>query len=170
MKSGPQRAVAILFGLMLGAILAPTQRAVGQDLLNDNPTFSPFNLELRQFVTTMPANQYNVISMTTRLGDTRIYASTQQGNVYVINKNPDGTGTPSLFFNARSAASSVGVTMTSGDGAGAVQGGVQSIAFHPEFDKVGMPGYGKLYATFQANHSGSANFLGNSPHGGVTGP
>src|SRR4030095_11638483 len=136
----------------------------GQDLLNDNPTFSPFNLELRPF-TSMPANQFNIISMTTRLGDARLYVTTQQGNVYVINKNANGTGTPALFFNAN-AALGAGVTMTSGSGTIAAQGGLQSIAFHPEFDKVGMPGYGKLYGTFQGVHLGSANFLGNSPHGG----
>src|SRR5262245_27953711 len=118
MFGGQRRVVAVLCGLVLGALLAPFHAAFGQDLLNDNPTFSPFNLELRPFVTTMPANQYNVISMTTRLGDARIYASTQQGNVYVINKNPDGTGALSLFFNAKSSASAAGVTMTSGDGAG----------------------------------------------------
>lgn len=165
-----RRVLSLLCLFCLDAIFAPTATVFGQDLLNDNPIFSPFNLELRPFVTTMPANQYNVISMTTRLGDSRIYASTQQGNVYVINKNPDGSGTPSLFFNTTTALGS-GVTMTSGNGAGAVQGGLQSIAFHPEFDKVGMPGYGKLYATFQAVHSGSANFLGDAPHGaGTPGP
>src|SRR5262245_29305120 len=124
MTGGQRRAVAVLYGLTLGAMLAPIEAASGQDLLNDNPTFSTFNLELRPYVTTMPANQYNVISMTTRLGDTRLYASTQQGNVYIINTNPDGTGSPSLFFNARSAATAAGITMTSGDGAGAVQGGL----------------------------------------------
>ena len=145
-----------------------SQRAAGQDLLNDNPMFSAFNLELRPYIATMPNGHNNIISMTTRLGDPRLYVTTQQGSIYVVNQNLDGTGAATLWFNATNTAAG-GVTMTNGSGTGVVQGGLQSIAFHPEFDDVGMPGYGKFYATMVRSHSTTAtNFLGNSPHGGGT--
>lgn len=118
---------------------------LAQDLLNDNPTYSPFNLELRPYLT-MPANQNNIISMTIRQGDSRLYVTTQQGSIFIANPNPDGTATPTLWFNAANTAAG-GVSMTSGSDIWVVQGGLRSIAFHPEFDQVGSPGYGKLYAT-----------------------
>ncbi len=149
--------------LAIGVACSPARQAIAQDLLNDNPTYSPFNLELRPYLT-MPAGQNNIISMTTRQGDSRLYVTTQQGSVFIANPNSDGTATPTLWFNAANTAAG-GVLMTSGSGTGVVQGGLQSIAFHPEFDQVGSPGYGKLYATMVRTHSTSANFLGNSTHG-----
>src|SRR3990172_781246 len=68
------------------------------DLLNDNPTYSSFNIELRPYVT-MPALSPNIISMTTRLGDNRLYVTTQEGKIHTITPNPDGTGTRATWFD-----------------------------------------------------------------------
>lgn len=163
------KSLRMRFGLALGTALAaavsvglPTAQAhhnQTEDLLGDEDAYvySSFNLELRPYVS-MPNGQSNVISMTTRSGDPRLYVTTQQGRVYVINQNVDGTGTPELWFNATNTGAG-GVSLFGSSG----QAGLQSVAFHPEFDKVGMPGYGKFYATMLRSHSGSANFLGSTP-------
>lgn len=160
--SGRMRGYCVLVMVICaycGANVVQASHLKTDDLLNDNPTYSDFNLELRPWLT-MPANQNNIISMTTRIGDPRLYITTQQGSVYIANPNANGTATPTLWFNATNTSAG-GVSMTTGAG----QGGLQSIAFHPEFDVVGSPGYGKLYATMVRSHSASANFLGNSPAG-----
>jgi glucose/arabinose dehydrogenase len=148
---------------VLGVAFVAPPRAWGnhnqtQDLLNDDIEFSAFNLELRPYISQMPTGFNNIISMTTRLGDPRLYVTTQQGRIYVVDQNPDGTGTPNLWFNATNTGAG-GVSMTTGAG----QGGLQSIAFHPEFDQIGTPGYGKLFATMVRSHSAGANFLGSTP-------
>jgi len=153
---------ALLLGVLVIGVSGTAVRAhhqQTQDLLGDNPAYAPYNLELRR-IATMPAGHNNVISMTTRLGDPRMYVTTQQGSVFTLDPNPDGTRTPTLWFNATNTNAG-GVTMTTGAG----QLGLQSIAFHPEFDQLGAPGYGKLYATLVRAHTDAANFLGNSPRG-----
>ena len=54
---------------------------------------------------------------------------------------------------------------------GGSQQGLQSVAFHPDFDHVGQPGYGKLYTTMLENRPANPNdpsffYLGNSTYGG----
>jgi hypothetical protein len=154
-----QRVFVTLVALGLCGTLAQPNSAYGQDLLNDNPTFSPFNLELRPYVT-MPAGSNNIISMTTRGGDPRLYVTTQEGLIHVINSNPTGSGTAATWFDVRT------VTTISGSSS---QFGLQSVAFHPEFDNAGMPGYGKFYTTMIRTHAsngaGPGIYLGNSPQG-----
>jgi glucose/arabinose dehydrogenase len=154
--NGRERFVVWLVAIVLPAAL-PTI-VVAQDLLNDNPAYSPFNLELRPYVT-MPSGSQNIISTTTRLGDNRLYVTTQEGRVHVVAPNPDGTGTASTWFNM----STTGISL-SGNSA---QQGLQSLAFHPEFDQVGMPGYGKFYTTMLRSTSSGAGafYLGDSPRG-----
>jgi Glucose / Sorbosone dehydrogenase/Dockerin type I domain len=166
MHDSVKRMLFVAVAALLGGTSYGPSLASAQDLLNDNPQFSSFNLELRPYVT-MPANQNNIISMTTRIGDPRLYVTTQQGSIFVVNQNPNGTGTPTLFFNATDTSAG-GVAMTSGSGTSVNQHGLQSIAFHPDFDHPGTPGYGKMYATMVRTHLDGANFLGNSPHGGVS--
>jgi glucose/arabinose dehydrogenase len=146
----------LYYGVVLAtsALLAVGQTSA-QDLLNDNPTYSPFNLALRPYVT-MPAGSANIISMTTRRGDNRLYVTTQEGRVHLITPNANGTGTPSTWFDISTTG---GLSGTGG------QLGLQSIAFHPEFDQVGAPGYGKFYATLTRNNLSSANFLGSTSQG-----
>lgn len=145
--------------LIVGAFVAVPSATHAQDLLNDHPAYSDFNLELRPYVT-MPPGSPNIISMTTRLGDPRLYVTTQEGRVHVITPNGDGTGTASTWFNI----ATTGVSLSGNSG----QQGLQSIAFHPEFDRVGMPGYGKFYTTLLRSVASGAGafYLGDSPRGG----
>lgn len=141
-------------------IVAFASLTKGQDLLGDNIVDAGYRLELRPYLT-MPSNRRNLISMTTRPGDSRPYITTQEGYVYAIDPNPNGTGTANQFFNFTSALSSNGRTMDGSAG----QQGLQSVAFHPEFNQEGMPGYGKLYTTYLERRPTSTrglNYLGNS--------
>ncbi|MBX3432816.1 MAG: hypothetical protein KF847_05815, partial [Pirellulales bacterium] len=82
--------------LLLSIVAAQT--AVAQDLLNDLIEDSPFRLELRPYVT-LPSSRNDIISMTTRPGDARPYVTTQEGYVFVLDDNNDGTATATQFFN-----------------------------------------------------------------------
>lgn len=111
----------------------------------------------------MPAGSNNIISMTTRNGDPRMYVTTQEGKIYVINIRGNGTGLATKWFDM----ATTGVSLVGFSG----QLGLQSTAFHPEFDVVGSPGYGKFYTTMLRAHPSDTtgvNYLGNSPHGQST--
>lgn len=151
--------------LVSSCLLASSKvpRSSAPDLLNDVIDISDFRLELRPYVTMGP-NYDDIISMTTRPGDTRLYVTTQEGYVFVINKNANGTGSAVQFFNFTSTLSSAGRSMSGSSG----QLGLQSVAFHPDFNKVGQPGYGILYTSYLENRPGNTsglNFLGNSVSG-----
>jgi glucose/arabinose dehydrogenase len=149
-----------LFVLSVAVLAGNVPRAMGQDLLGDDPQYSEFNLKLRPFISQMPGGSANIISMTTRRGDSRLYVTTQEGKVHVVNQNPDGAGTPETWFDI----STTGVSLSGNGG----QQGLQSIAFHPEFDQPELPGYGKFYTTMlRSTSSGAgASYLGDSPLGG----
>jgi len=135
----------------------PSARAI--DLLNDNITFSPFNLEVRKYVN-MPAGSNNIISMTTRSGDSRLYVTTQEGKIYVINQRANGVGLSTVWFDM----ATTGVSLDGFSG----QLGLQSTAFHPDFDKPETPGYGKFYTTMMRSHPDDTSnlfYLGDTPHG-----
>ena len=134
-----------------------------QDLLNDVIDVSDFRLELRPFVK-LPANRKNLISMTTRPGDARLYATTQEGDVLVVNEDAEGVATPSVFFRFATALSAAGRSMAGSSS----QQGLQSVAFHPDFNKLGEPGYGKLYTTYLETRPANAtglHYLGHSASG-----
>jgi glucose/arabinose dehydrogenase len=152
--------------LILSPLNSFSVHAAEQDLLNDPLNFSGTTLHLRPYVK-MPTGFNDIISMTHRPGDERMYVTTQEGRIFVINQNPDGTGSAALWFNASSALqTATGRSMSGTDG----QRGLQSVAFHPDFANVGSPGYGKLYTTMLENrpaNPGGPNFfyLGNSTYG-----
>jgi len=135
-----------------------SSQGMAQDLLNDNIVDSPFRLELRPYVT-LPSSNDNIISITLMPGDIRPYVTTQQGQVFVID-DVRGVGSETEFFDFESALNDNGRDMNGSSG----QGGLQSVAFHPDFNKVGQPGFGKLYTSYRENRpgSGSLNFLGNT--------
>jgi hypothetical protein len=153
--------------------------ARSQDLLNDTIDYSNFTLNLRPYFT-MPVsplplttNHRNIISMTTRPGDTRLYVTTQDGYVTAINEDVNGATTASTFFDVRAAITAAGRTLASNSGQYNGQTGLQSIAFHPDFNRVGEPGYGKIYATFLATRPANPagyNYLGNSVAGSQSNP
>jgi glucose/arabinose dehydrogenase len=150
------RAMVVIAAIDFAVTPALAHHQQTEDLLGDNPTYSSFNLELRPYLT-MPMGSSNIISMTTRLGDNGLYVTTQEGKVHLVTPNANGTGTRSTWFDI----STTGVSMMGAGG----QLGLQSIAFHPEFDQPASPGFGKFYATLARSNSASANFLGNTTQG-----
>ncbi|MCA9258540.1 MAG: PQQ-dependent sugar dehydrogenase [Planctomycetales bacterium] len=147
--------------------VANQSTAIGQDLLGDEILPAGFSLELRPYVD-FPTNRKDVIAMTLRQGAPRLYAVVQEGYVYQLDPNPDGTATATEFFNFTQSLAAAGRAM---DGS-ADQKGLQSLAFHPEFNQEGSPGYGKLYTSYLEVRpfSGTGfNYLGSSQRGtGVT--
>ncbi len=135
-------------------------------MLNDTIGFSGATLNLRPYAA-LPAGFNNVIEMTHRPLDTRMYVATEQGSIFVVNEDAAGNTTPELFFNASAALQTATGRSMSFSGS---QQGLQSVAFHPDFDKVGQPGYGKLYTTMLENRPANPNdpshfYLGNSTYG-----
>jgi glucose/arabinose dehydrogenase len=163
MMAKPRAKVCWQLVLLCSLEFSTASLACAQDLLNDTIDVSNFRLELRPYVT-MPSNRNDVISMTTRPGDARPYITTQEGYVFVLNPNPNGTGTATQFFNFTSALSAAGRSMSGSSG----QQGLQSVAFHPDFNRSGQPGYGKLYTSYLENrpaNTSGLNFLGDSTPG-----
>ncbi len=156
--------------LALSLLVALPASGAEQDLLNDNITFSGATLHLRPYAT-LPSSHNEIIGVTTRPGDARLYVTATAGTVFVIDNNPNGTTTPVPWFNAAAAVqTATGRPMDGSDG----QRGLQSVAFHPEFENPAAPGYGKLYTTMlerRPNNPGHPSFfyLGNSGYGGATG-
>jgi glucose/arabinose dehydrogenase len=146
------------------ASMAP---AAEQDLLNDPLHFSGTTLHIRPYAA-MPNGFNDIIGMTYRPDDTRMYVTTSEGTVFAINDNGAGVTSVTPWFNASAALqTATGRSMNGNSG----QKGLQSVAFHPDFDKVGMQGYGKLYTTMFENRPGNPaspafKYLGNSAYGG----
>lgn len=157
----PCRPMMIVFAL--AAAGGAPNAAIGQerpDLLHDTIAVAPFRLELRPYVT-MPSTRRNIIGMTTRPGDARLYVTTEQGFIYAVNEDSAGNGTTTQFFDVAAAVSAA--TGRSLNGAGSSQRGLQSVAFHPDFNNPAAPGYGKLYTTYlqsRPTNNGSLNYLG----------
>ncbi len=147
----------------VGAIGVPCS-AFGQDLLNDNIMLSEFHLELRPYVT-LPSNTNNIISMITRPGDSRLYVTTQETIIYTVDGGPHGAATASPWFNVGSAVQiATGRSIFGRSG----QQGLQSVAFHPNFNHETTPGYGKLYTSLIETRPSSPDghfYLGNSTVG-----
>ncbi len=129
--------------LLMVVCMVPWSVAHGQDLLDDRLRFSTFNLQLRPYAV-LPAETSNIISMTTRPGDRRLYVTTQEGVIYVINEDAGGHTTLDPWFDMGQA-----IQMATGRSlfGSTRQSGLQAVAFHPDFDHSDMPGYGKLYTS-----------------------
>ncbi|MEX2092949.1 MAG: PQQ-dependent sugar dehydrogenase, partial [Pirellulales bacterium] len=157
-------ALLVMLGMTLGD--SRVALAAAEDLLNDNLTFSGVTLNMRPYVT-LPTGFNDIISMTTRPGDTQLYVTTQEGSIFAVQESGDGSTTPVTWFNLSSAVqAATGRTVFGGDG----HDGLQSTAFHPDFENVGAPGYGKLYTTFMENAAPSPtghHYLGNTTGGGA---
>lgn len=154
--------VRVLF--LIAAWITHMSLAHGQDLLNDALRFSVFNLQLRPYAV-LPAETRNLISMTTRPGDRRLYVTTQEGVVYVIDEDAGGHTTLTPWFDVGQAIRAATDRSLFGSSR---QSGLQSVAFHPDFNHQDMPGYGKLYTTLlEPRPSNPSDFfyLGNSSHG-----
>ena len=155
------RAAFFVLWLLTALAVAPLRSASALDLLNDNIQFSPFNLELRPYVR-LPAGPGNIISMITRSNDPRLYVTTQEGAVYAVDDDGNGHTTANFFFDAVSSIYlATGRTLYGGSG----QDGLQSTAFHPDFDNPAAPGYGKFYTTLLESRPSSTaghHYLGDS--------
>ncbi len=138
--------------------------AHGQDLLNDALRFSVFNLQLRPYAV-LPADTNNIISMTTRPGDRRLYVTTQEGVIYVIDEDAGGHTTRTLWFDvAQSLQTTTGRSLSGSNR----QFGLQAVAFHPDFNRRDMPGYGKFYTSLLEELPSNPSdffYLGNSTRG-----
>lgn len=142
-RSGlPQLLTGLAFLAITWGISLPL--AHGQDLLNDTIRFSGVTLQLRPYVV-VPAETRNIISMTTRPGDDRLYVTTQEGVIYAIGEDASGRTTPTPWFDARQAIESATGRRLD---VGTRQSGLQAVAFHPDFTHYDLPGYGKFYTSF----------------------
>ena len=148
--------------------------AASQDLLGDNTSlFSDGNhaaatLDLRPFVQ-MPSGFNNINSMTTRPGDNRLYVTTAEGTIFRVDDNGSGAHVATPWFNLASAMAAGGHPLY-WDGTTGSQAGLQSVAFHPDFNNPGMPGYGKFYTSMEATRPAnpsdpSYKYLGNTASG-----
>jgi hypothetical protein len=102
--------------------------------------------------------------MTTRTGDSRLYVTTEGGSIYTIDTDATGHKTANEWFDVHNAEISLGHPLFGNFS----QLGLQSVAFHPDFDRVGTPGYGKLYTTMleqRPTDSTGHFYLGDSAHG-----
>jgi hypothetical protein len=168
---GLRRLARSLVVLLLPMAVAAPRVAHGQadDLLHDVIEESTFTLQLRPYIT-MPSNRRNVISMTTRPGDARLYVTTQEGHIFAINEDANGGTTASQFFNVGSAIqSAVGRSMSGSSS----QQGLQSVAFQPDFNKPDRAGNGKLYTTVletRPANTTSLNYHGKSTKGAHVNP
>ena len=73
-----------------------------EDLLNDQMRFSLFNLHLRPYAV-LPDSTPNIISMTNRPGDDRLYVTTQEGMIYVMTEMANGRTEAMPWFDAARA-------------------------------------------------------------------
>lgn len=147
--------------------LALATYAAEQDLLNDPLHFSGATLRIRPYAA-LPSGFNDIIGMTYRPDDARMYVTATEGTIFAINDNGAGTTAAVPWFNASAALqAATGRSMNGNTG----QKGLQSVAFHPDFGNVGTPGYGKLYTTMLENRpanpgSPAFKYLGNSSYGG----
>ncbi|MDX1964029.1 MAG: PQQ-dependent sugar dehydrogenase [Pirellulales bacterium] len=131
--------------------------AYGQDLLNDNIPFAAYNLKLRPYVT-MPNGQRNIISMTTRPDDDRLYVTTQEGKIFAVEENAQGQTQLVEWFNMRAAVQAA--TGRDLNYQNFAHGGLRNVSFHPEFAT-----NGKFYTSAMENRPANTaghNYLGNS--------
>lgn len=143
---------------LASCVVAPAANPLplsAQDLLNDNIQYAGVTLKVKRFAT-LPSNQPNIISMTTRPDDSQLYVSTQEGKIFSVQRGANNTGTPVEWFNVDGA-----VRSATGQGVFAPQnghGGLRGVAFHPDFAS-----NGKFYVSMMQSAvpaSSSRNFLG----------
>lgn len=138
------------------AWIAQLALAHGQDLLNDTIRFSVFNLQMRPYAV-MPDARRDIMSMAIRPGDERLYVVTRTGMIYAINEDAGGRTTLTRWFDVAQAieASTDRTLFTQGR-----QSGLQTVAFHPDFNNPELPGYGKLYTSMlEPRPANLANFF-----------
>jgi glucose/arabinose dehydrogenase len=146
---------------------ASVVHAAEQDLLNDPLNFSGKTLHIRPYAA-LPSGFNDIIGMTYRPDDARMYVTASEGTIFAINDNGAGTTSATPWFNASAALLAATGRSMNGN---ASQKGLQSVAFHPDFGNVGTQGYGKLFTTMLENRpanpaSPTFKYLGNSTYGG----
>ena len=111
---------------------ASVVHAAEQDLLNDPLNFSGATLHIRPYVA-LPSGFNDIIGMTYRPDDTRMYVTATEGTIFAVNDNGAGSTSAVPWFNASAALqSATGRSMNGNTG----QKGLQSVAFHPDFGNV----------------------------------
>jgi glucose/arabinose dehydrogenase len=142
----PTRATTLIAGsICAAALLATAAPASAQPQLSIDPFPTPIeatadviNVDFVEFAVIPEAGTEapRLMHLTDEPGTKRIFVSTMQGMLYSLSY--DGkTVTPYLDINA--ASWSVGVQTEN------FERGLQSFAFHPEFNQKGARGFGKFY-------------------------
>jgi len=80
-------------------------------------------------------------------GSNRVFVSSQNGKILAYDQSGNSLGT---LLNMATTSATTG--FVNGDGASAFRG-LMYIAFHPDFDNTGTPGYHKVYAGYQVSGS-----------------
>ena len=93
-------AACVAIGTLLGT--SQTAPAAEEDLLNDPLYFSGATLHIRPYVA-LPSGFNDIIGMTHRPDDTRMYVTTSEGTIFAINDNGAGTTSAVPWFNASAA-------------------------------------------------------------------
>ena len=168
MAHTPLDSVLRLAGLLVFVACgsASVVHAAEQDLLNDPLDFSGTTLHIRPYAA-LPNGFDQIIGMTYRPDDTRMYVTATEGTIFAINDHGAGATSAVPWFDASAALQAATGRSMNGS---ASQRGLQSVAFHPDFGNVETPGYGKLYTTMLENRpanpgSPAFKYLGNSTYG-----
>src|SRR5207247_9779443 len=82
-----------------------------------------------------------------------LFLATYGGQIRLI-KNGSLVSTP--YADGKSAVSSLGITLQGGSGG--EERGLIGLAFHPDFDASGAPGFGKFYTYTSESILGTADF------------
>ncbi|WP_197531196.1 PQQ-dependent sugar dehydrogenase [Posidoniimonas corsicana] len=145
-------------------LLLSATPAAAQDLLNDTISFADFQLNLRPYVT-LPSSNDSIVNMTTRSGDSSLFVTTEEGDIFTVPTGAGGTASATKWFDVAAAVQSATGRSVFGNSS---QRGLQSVAFHPDFDNEGAAGYGKLYTTYLESRPGNTSahhYLGDSTYG-----
>jgi glucose/arabinose dehydrogenase len=141
------------FALLVGGfIFAPQARALTNPIVNGNVT-----VKLTSIGSINISTAGEPLDMAQPLDDTangtRLFLATHGGQIR-LDKNGSPVSTP--FADIKSILSSAGITLQGGSGSD--ERGLLGLAFHPDFDVPGTPGFGKFYTYTSESIQGTATF------------
>ena len=147
----PSTGLGVLSTLSLATLAAPAgAQTAGTQTSNPYPNPIPFGnvvVNLKS-VATLPSsggsNDKVRMNSAAVAPDGRFFVADQRGAVYTV---PTGgsTGTPTAYFNLNN----YGLSLLNDDG----ERGLGQVAFSPQFEQAGTPGYGKLYVSFSTSNT-----------------
>lgn len=148
------------FLMVFWACVVSFDGVVGQTLVDlDQIPASGLNLNLRRFVQ-LPRDPGGIVARASSFapapGDHRFFVTTHGYNssgvstarIYAIDPHAAGGPTASLFMPLGQFLNNVNGPIANGVNHNR-EGGLKSVAFHPEFSTSGAPGYRKFYTSLQ---------------------